>query len=99
MEPQKTKKLILKNETISVLSDYSQSRLKGAEVCWWATFYTTPMSHMEITNCMFGYGNSEYSYCDCSDGNGGGTNSCDCPSSPPVSDCYECNDSRCVCKK
>ena len=91
MEPEKTKKMTLKNETISVLNDYSQSRLKGAAGCWWATFYATPMSHMEITNCMHGFGGSGYSYCDCSnDGGGGGGGG-------PESDYYECIDSRCVC--
>ena len=70
MEPKKTKKLVLKKETISVLNDYSQSRIKGAG-CWWATFYQAPQSRMEITNCQNGYLGTDCSFCKCTEGGSG----------------------------
>jgi hypothetical protein len=66
MEKKILKKLVLKKETISVLNDFSLSRIKGGDTWDYLYEYTTLLnSRMDPANCIGGYAGSNVSYCYC----------------------------------
>jgi hypothetical protein len=73
MEKKKLKKLVLKKEVITNLSDSEQSKVKGGGDtqgfwCYTAEYITYINSYIEPANCIGGYANSEISYCYCTNG-------------------------------
>ncbi|MDR1339527.1 MAG: class I lanthipeptide [Prevotellaceae bacterium] len=75
----KIKKLVLRKETITNLSGFEQSRIKGGVDSWdyINQYVTTMMSHYDPANCINGYNASDRSYCYCTNGqNTCGTSDC-----------------------
>jgi natural product precursor len=80
----KLKKLVLKKETVSVLNDFSLSRIKGGDTWGYLYWYATLLnSHMYPGECMKGHLASDNSYCYCTNGD----NTCNT--------CNTCNQNTC----
>ena len=75
MEPKKLRKLVLKKETISVLNDYSQSKIKGGGACP-TRLITGYVSHQEVGDCVYHHANSDQTFC-----------ICESDTHPAISDC------------
>jgi hypothetical protein len=100
----KLNKLVLKKETISVLNDYSLSRIKGGD--GWTTwdkineYLAGTLSHYDVANCINGYAGSGDSYCVCNGtGNGNltknGGNTCNSCETCNGNTCITCNGNTC----
>ena len=78
MEQKKLKKLVLKKETISNLSNFEQSRIVGGyDAGTWDYFeeyMTGVISHFNHNDCINGHKNTDKSFCFCTNNQ----NTCQC---------------------
>lgn len=72
MKKKKLKKLVLRKETVTLLDDLSQSRLKGGgdgTTAWIHEYATYLASHMNPNDCIASLTDTCFSHCYCTHAN------------------------------